>query len=111
MQANLFDQIPAHLPEEQFETLLNASSVRIERIVSQGHTTPENDWYDQNESEWILLVQGTASLLIESAAGLGDFSEVALTSGDFLLISPHQRHRVVATSTEPKAIWLAVFFS
>jgi hypothetical protein len=41
MTANLFDQLPSNLPEELFNTLLDTGTVRIERIVSQGHASPE----------------------------------------------------------------------
>ena len=44
MKNNLFEHIPAELPEELFETL-QESGGEIERIVSRGHTTPKGEWY------------------------------------------------------------------
>ena len=41
---NLFGNIPAELPEEVFEDIVNTPSVRIERIISKGHTTPTDEW-------------------------------------------------------------------
>ena len=38
---NLFDAIPDSLDQEFFEELIRSDSVRIERIVSKGHTSPE----------------------------------------------------------------------
>ena len=53
---------PVALQEELIETLLSTPEVRIERIVSLGHSSPEGFWYDQEQNEWILLVQGAARL-------------------------------------------------
>ena len=44
-RANLFTDLPKHLPEEMVTTLLEASNVRIERIVSHGHASPSGFWY------------------------------------------------------------------
>ena len=33
---------------------------KIERIVSRGHASPEDFWYDQEENEWVMVVKGTA---------------------------------------------------
>src|SRR5450631_3703147 len=42
---NLFDDIPPCLPQEIVQTLLAAPKVRIERIVSHGHASPDGFWY------------------------------------------------------------------
>jgi len=87
---------------ELFETLAQGGGTLIERIVSAGHTTPEGQWYDQARDEWVALLQGEASL--EYADG-----EVRdLRAGDHLLIPAGMRHRVRATSVEPRCIWIAV---
>jgi cupin 2 domain-containing protein len=62
---NLFSSIPATLPNEITETLVQAKNVRIERIVSQGHASPPDFWYDQEEGEFVLLIQGAARLQFE----------------------------------------------
>jgi len=49
---NIFDNIPKQLPEELTDILVNSNGVRIERIVSQGHKSAHNFWYDQTENEW-----------------------------------------------------------
>lgn len=46
---NLFRDLPSDLSEEVFEDLLTHKQLRIERIVSKGQTTPEGEWYDQEE--------------------------------------------------------------
>ena len=62
---NIFDDIPAGLPEELVQTLLSTPGVRIQRIVSLGHASPEGFWYDQAEHEWVLLLKGAARLRFE----------------------------------------------
>lgn len=102
---NFFKDIPANLAQELVEVIASNTNVRIERIISSGHVTPEGQWYDQAETEWVILLQGEADILFA-----GESSPRYLKSGDFLLIRPHHRHRVVRTSNEPNAIWLAVFY-
>ena len=100
---NLLSQIPGELPEELFETLLTTSQVRIERIVSHGHASPPGFWYDQEEGEWILLLQGAARLTV-------DEQTIELRPGDCLNLPAHQRHRVEWTTPSEPTIWLAVFY-
>ena len=103
MKRNLFDGIPADLPEELFTVLAKNENVKIERIVSDGHASPERFWYDQEQDEWVLLVSGSAVLMV------GD-EQVELNAGDHLLIPAHQRHRIESTSATERTIWIAVFF-
>lgn len=100
---NLLSSIPATLPYELTETLVQAKHVRIERIVSQGHVSPEGFWYDQEENEFVLLVQGAARLRIEDKV-------IELKPGDFIEIPAHRRHRVDWTTPEEKTISVAVFY-
>ena len=51
---NPLSSVPATLPDELTETLVQADHVRIERIVSQSYTSPEGFWYDQEENEFVL---------------------------------------------------------
>lgn len=102
---NLLSHIPPSLPEEVFEELVKTPSVRIERIISRGHTTPKSDWYDQDEHEWVLVVKGEARILFEA-----DQREVYLQEGDYLNIPAHQRHQVSWTTPDQETIWLAVFY-
>ena len=87
---------------EQIKELLATEGVRIEQIVSHGRASPEGFWYDQPEAEWVVLLKGSATLLIESEP------VVTLGAGDYLLIPAHLRHRVEQTSED--ALWLAVHF-
>ena len=58
MTPNLFADPPPNLPEEISTTLLEASDVRIERIVSHGQCSPDGFWYDQDQAEWVLVLKG-----------------------------------------------------
>ena len=100
---NLFRSIPATLPNEITETLVQAKQLRFERIVSQGHASPEGFWYDQAENEFVLLVQGAARLRVED-----DVVEMKL--GDWINIPAHRKHRVEWTTPDEKTVWLAVFY-
>ena len=98
---NIFDLPQLPLPEELMTVLAESDNTRIVRIISTGQTT---DWYDQNETEFVALLEGNA--VIEYADG----RSVAMSKGDTLLIKPHEKHRVSYTSTEPPCVWLCVFY-
>lgn len=100
---NLYSDIPAHLPDEIFTTLLHADDIRIERIISQGHASPDGFWYDQDHHEWVLVLKGGARLRLEDRI-------IELHSGDFAHILAHQKHRVEWTTPDEPTIWLAVHY-
>ena len=106
MQAeNLFDGLPADLPRELFTTILQRSDFSVERIVSQGHSSPPGFWYDQDESEWVLVIEGCAAVEFE-----GQPEPVELPKGSYLNIPAHARHRVAWTDPNEKTVWLAVHY-
>lgn len=100
---NLLDGIPASLPEELFTTLLEAGPVRIERIVSRGHASADGFWYDQQQTEWVLVLQGAGRLQFE-----GQPQPVEMQPGDWITIPARCRHRVEWTDPDAATIWLAV---
>ena len=102
--SNLFTDLPRHLPAELITTLLEAASLRIERIVSHGHATPEGCWFDQNQHEWVVVMKGAARFRFEGE------KPIDLKPGDFVNISAHQRHRVEWTTPDEPTIWLAVHY-
>lgn len=85
---------------ELFEDLLSRPGVRIERIVSRGHVTPAEQPYVQDWDEWVLVLQGSARLLMEGSA------EQELDAGTCLLIPAGTAHWV--TYTADPTIWLAI---
>ncbi len=99
---NLLYPLPTDLSAEVFTELLRNEAVRIERIVSNGQVSADGFWYDQDEHEWILLLQGEADI------ELADGRPVHLSQGDTLNLLAHTRHRV--TYTSQPAVWLAVFY-
>ena len=104
LQKGNLAELPANQPDEEiFEELLRTSSFRVERIVSTGQASPPGFWYDQEEDEWVALLQGEAALEFE------DGGVVELSSGDWVFLPARLRHRVARTSVEPPCIWVAVF--
>lgn len=101
--ANIFANLPTELPVELLQNLLTTPTVRIERIVSKGHCSATDFWYDQNQDEWILLVQGHARL------EFADQNEITLQAGDYLLIPANCKHRVSYTDHDRETIWLAIY--
>ncbi|GEM80045.1 cupin domain-containing protein [Vibrio superstes] len=101
---NLFSDIPNDLPNELFNDLLNNKHIRIERIISHGHTSPDKGWYDQEEHEWVIVLKG------EGEIEFGSGNTVKLGVGEYLNIPAHEKHRVVWTTHEEPTLWLAVFY-
>ena len=62
---NLFDDLPQHLPKELVQILVSAADVRVERIISHGHASPTDFWYDQAQHEWVIVLKGAARLQFE----------------------------------------------
>lgn len=54
MLQNFYQSLPDDLSLEVFETLACNGKVKIERIISQGHSTPSGEWYDQSQYEWVM---------------------------------------------------------
>ena len=94
---NLFaDATPPKLGE-RFETLHQDGKVVIERIVSSSH--PDQLEYRQTQDEWVVLLQGEATLMVDGAL-------VHLLAGSYLFIAAGTPHTVQHASHG--ALWLAV---
>jgi cupin 2 domain-containing protein len=100
---NLFDSLPTSIPDELIQVIAGNHHVRIERIASHGHASPDGFWYDQDENEWVIVLKGAARLRFDDRL-------VELKTGDFVNIPAHKRHRVEWTTPDEPTIWLAVFF-
>ena len=96
---NLYDPT---IPEngESFTTLLEHKNVRIVRIVSSDTLTPTE--YIQDEDEWVILIEGEATLEIAGKS-------VNLRRGESLFIPAHTPHTVCQTAHG--TVWLAVHIS
>ena len=99
--ANLYTEAPFNPDSEYFEQLVEHSNFKLERIVSHGHRTPEGEWYDQARDEWVVLLSGKATLIVED-------KEIEMTPGSHLLIPAHVKHRVEWTEETCETVWLAL---
>jgi cupin 2 domain-containing protein len=105
LPVNLLADLPRQLPDEHIATLLAAGNVRIERIVSHGHSSPEGFWYDQQQPEWVMVLKGAARLRFE-----GDEQPIEMRPGDWLNIPAHRKHRVEWNTPDEPTVWLAVHY-
>ncbi len=100
---DLFAAVPARLDNEEAAVLAELPGARIERIVSTGQASPPGFWYDQDWTEWFVVLSGSAGVRIEGEAGAR-----VLAPGSWLEIPPHIRHRVDWTDADEPTVWLAV---
>ena len=99
MSGNVF-HIPGDISSHEiFTDLLVDQNIRVEQIVSFGQTTPVDDPYIQQHDEWVVILQGHATLMI-------DKEEHKLSKGDSVLIPQGVIHRVIYTDNP--TIWLAI---
>jgi cupin 2 domain-containing protein len=103
---NLFTNLPDDLRQELCETLFSGSEFRVERIVSRGHASPEGFWYDQDESEWVVLLSGAARLVFADEP-----KPLELKPGDSVNIPAHRKHRVDWTAPDEATVWLAIHYA
>ena len=101
---NLFADLPERLPKELVQTLLQAADVRIERIISHGHASPPDFWYDQGQSEWVIVLKGAARLQFEDRM-------IEMKVGDFINIPAFKKHRVDWTTPDEPTVWLGVRYN
>jgi cupin 2 domain-containing protein len=101
---NLLRDLPDSRAGEVTDPIMAAPGLRIERIVSLGQRSLPGFWYDQPQSEWVVLLAGAARLRFADEA-----HERALGPGDWLHIEARRRHRVEWTDPATPTIWLAVF--
>jgi len=101
---NLLTNIPQNLPTELFERLVSTGAIHIERIVSKGHASPAEGWYDQDHNEWVAVIRGAARLAFE------DGREVNMGPGDWIEIPARCQHRVAWTDPDVETVWLAVHY-
>jgi cupin 2 domain-containing protein len=93
---NLYDTITPQ-SGETFTTLLEHKNIKINRIVSSDEL--DETEYIQEEDEWLVLIEGEATLLLGQ-------KEKTLTKGETLFIPSKTPHRVLRT--EKGTLWLTV---
>lgn len=104
LKKNIFDNIPSNIPEEIIETLIDSDGRKVERIISKGHVSPKDFWYDQDKNEFVILLKGSAKLLFEND------EQIILSAGDYINIPAHKIHRVEWTDSKIETIWFAIFY-
>jgi cupin 2 domain-containing protein len=75
--------------------------VRIERIVSHGHASAAEFWYEQPQAEWVIVLKGAARLQFEDGM-------VEMKAGHFINIPAFKKHRVKWTTPDEPTVWLGV---
>ena len=83
MKQNIFDGLDELKSGERFFELLRRQDVVIERIQSSGHV--DHDLYDQAHDEWVILLEGSASLEVNGAVQ-------HLQAGDHVFLPAHTPH-------------------
>ena len=101
---NIFARLPTAGEFEASELLVEAG-VTIKRIVSHGQASPDDVWYDQDEDEWVIVLAGSAGLVVE-----GEAQPRSLKAGDYVALPAHVRHRVAWTDAAQPTIWLAIHY-
>lgn len=96
-RGNLYDDAATPAAGERFDALLRHRNLVVERIVSSARAVPTE--FVQPQDEWVLLVQGTATLDIAGKAH-------ALQAGDHVFLPARTPHTV--TQVSDGALWLAV---
>jgi cupin 2 domain-containing protein len=100
---DLFADVPARLDVEETAVLSQLPGARIERIVSTGQASPPGFWYDQDWTEWVVVLSGSTGVRIE-----GEAKARILAPGAWLEIPPHVRHRIDWTDADEPTVWLTV---
>lgn len=92
--------------DEIFRVLADGEGpFRLESILSCGQASPQGFWYDQDEDEWVALLSGRATLVVERR---GREETVTLEAGQALYLPAHCRHRIESTTAVPPCRWLAL---
>lgn len=99
---NLYEYNGKDLTAEVVDIVYEDSTIRVERIVSMGHTTPDDFIYDQCDNELVCVIEGEAELLLCDSN-----KRIFLQEGDTYMICAGVRHKVTYTSSP--CIWLCIF--
>ncbi|NJD21236.1 MAG: cupin domain-containing protein [Melioribacter sp.] len=101
---NIFDNFSKENEKEFIEEILSTKNFKLGRIISEGHASSSNFWYDQDKNEFVLLLKGKAKLSFETG------EKIELNPGDYMIINAHQKHRVDWTDPDQKTFWLTIFY-
>jgi cupin 2 domain-containing protein len=104
---NIFKDIPSDLPDELIEKIAGdgKKDISIERIISRGHASPPDFWYDQDKNEFVIVLRGKAALLFKETNKV-----IKMSPGDYINIPAHTLHRIEWTSSGEDTVWLAIHY-
>ena len=102
-EANLLSTPCPPPGEEAMQVLASAETWKLLLIASNGYQSPSDEWMDQSDHEWVLVLRGSACVALQDPDRIVD-----LSPGDHLSLPPHQRHRVERTDPDPGTLWLAL---
>lgn len=88
---------------ESDRELISGENWRLHLIQSNGFQSPLGEWMVQEETEWVLLLRGSAELRFRDPD-----ERIDLSVGDPVLIAPQRPHRVERTDPDPGTLWLAL---
>jgi len=94
---NILNNIKIPKKNEEFKLLLEHKNIKIMRIVSSHKLQPQE--YIQDEDEWVLILKGRATLIVES-------KKIKLSKGDTLFIPAKSRHKI--KKVKKGTVWLAI---
>ena len=103
--ANLFDFTPTQGADEDMTTLIATTGAKLVRIVSTGQATPDGQWHDQDDNEWVVVLRGSAGLRID-----GEDDVRMMSAGDCVNLPAGLRHRVEWTDSNEPTVWLALHY-
>lgn len=99
---NIFDP-PADTGEHEiFTTIFKSDKIEITKIDGLRAFNKPGKWYDQEDDEWVILLQGKATLEFQND------ESIQLNSGDYIFIEAHKPHRIKQSSNKPNCLWLAI---
>lgn len=100
LRGRLGDAADTPASGERIDRLAAFGCVVVEQIRSGRLEAPVD--YDQDEDEWVVLLEGRATLVVSEET-------IELRAGEWLYLPAHTHHRLV--ETEPGSSWLAVSYS
>ncbi|MCP4970218.1 MAG: cupin [Arcobacter sp.] len=107
IKRNLLENIVIDKENEKIEDILKTRNIRIERIISNGQSTEEDFWYDQEENEFVILLEGNAILEIKED---NKIKQIELVKNEYINIKANVKHRVKYTDSNNPTIWLTIFY-
>jgi len=89
--------------DEIIDVITENDEIRVEHVAMPSKVSPHGFWYDVDESEWGMVLQG----YVEFEYFENKYKNEIYKEGDSFFIKSHQKHRIVGTSLD--CIVLCVF--